>query len=1084
MIALNSAIHHAYSVYKIAPTEQFTSIYFSFIHKKAVTLKLNSRHLLRTPKEDITMKLIEGTYENLITDGLKQDMLDASTEGLVCKQEDIDSAESPNMMTEHLSRIIHNRLSDENLTAEERASFVNRLIDFLGEDKEEKVVDEKQMLSAVVSQQEEARLKATNKSLVRPLTGFRTSSLFTGGQSHVSLSSEIERDIDSADSICMIVSFLKLSGVNLIYDHLKRFCNNPHHKLRIITTTYCGVTDAKAVEHLAGLPNTEIRISYNTEIERLHAKSYIFERNSGFSTAYIGSSNLSKSAQTDGLEWNIRVTNVENPHIIDAALATFNIYWNSHNFEDFRIGGIDKLYKELEKTKTQKLATDVLCKYTILPHQKQILDKLSAIREGGIKRNLIVAATGTGKTVISAFDYKLFTEQTAGNHRLLFIAHRQEILKQARRTYRSVLQDANFGDIWVGDSHPVNGIDHLFISVQTFNSKFDNIFSNLPENYYDYIVIDEAHHLVADSYRKVLCKFCPQLLVGLTATPERMDGESLLPDFDNQISAEIRLPKALDEGLLTPFQYLCINDDTDLTDEELMQGDRYVATKLTEKLCNSERVGLIINRLQYYLPDEHKCRALGFCATKKHAQYMAEQFCMTGLKAAYLTSDNDEERHTLNRQLAKGEINYLFVVDIFNEGVDIPSVDTVLFLRPTESLTIFLQQLGRGLRLYPGKQQLTVFDFVAQLNQKYDFTSRFRSLLTRTDKSVVEQVKNGFTFLPHGCTIHMEEKAQEYVLQNIKAAIYNKARLVKELRTYTSSPTLCEFIANNGQDIRIIYKGGNCWSSLKREAGLCHYEEDENTKRFTKGISNLVHVNSIPYLNFIRKTMKCEGNITYNSKEEETFAVMLYYSLYGDKISKIGVKSIDEALRRLKHYPIFVSEVLELTEYIIANLDKKTFSIGKGMPATLEQYGCYTREEVFAIFGRQTAEKKMQGSVAGVFNIEELNTELFFVTLNKSDKDFSAETMYNDYVVSEYEFHWESKNTDSHTGKGKRFVKQKENGKKFLLFVRENKKDGFGNTCPFICFGLIDYISSKGDKPMKINWQMHQPILPRFLNAV
>lgn len=1030
------------------------------------------------------MKLIEGTYENLITDGLKHDMLEASVKGFVCKQEDIDGAESPSMMTEHLSRIIRNRLSDDNLTAEERASFVNRLIDFLGEDNEEKLVDENQMLSAVISQKDEARLKATSQTLVRPLTGFRTSNLFTGGQSRVSLSSEIERDIESADSICMIVSFLKLSGVNLIFDHLKRFCSHPAHKLRIITTTYCGVTDAKAVERLASLPNTEIRISYNTQIERLHAKSYIFERNSGFSTAYIGSSNLSKSAQTDGLEWNIRVTNVENPHIIDAALATFNIYWNSHNFEDFREGGIEKLYKELEKTRAPKLATDVLNKYTILPHQKQILDKLSAIREGGIKRNLIVAATGTGKTVISAFDYKVFTEQTDGEHRLLFIAHRQEILKQSRRTYRSVLQDANFGDVWVGDSRPQNGIDHLFISVQTFNSKFDSIFSNLPNNYYDYIVIDEAHHLVADSYRTVLNKFTPQLLVGLTATPERMDGESLLPDFDNQISAEIRLPKALDEGLLTPFQYLCISDDTDLTDEELMQGHRYVATKLTDKLCNKERVGLIVNKLQYYLPDEHKCRALGFCATKKHAQYMAEQFCMVGLKAAYLTSDNDEERLTLNKQLAKGEINYLFVVDIFNEGVDIPAVDTVLFLRPTESLTIFLQQLGRGLRLYPGKQQLTVFDFVAQLNQKYDFASRFRSLLTRTDKSVVEQVKNGFTLLPHGCTIHMEEKAQEYVLDNIKAAIYNKSRLVKELRTYTHTPTLGEFIANNGQDIRLIYKGSNCWSSLKREAGLCNYTDDDNTKRFTKGISNLIHVNSVTYLNFIRKVMKSQGMIATDNQQEETYAIMLYYSLFGDKVSKIGVNTIYEALRRLKRYPDFVSEILELTEYILSNLEKKTFAVGEGMPATLEQYGCYTREEVFAIFGRQTADKKMQGSVAGIFNIEELNTELFFVTLNKSDKDFSAETMYNDYVVSEYEFHWESQNTDSHAGKGKRFVKQKENGKKFLLFVRENKKDGFGNTCPFICFGLVDYISSKCDKPMKINWQMHQPILPRFLNAV
>ena len=1030
------------------------------------------------------MKLIEGTYENLITDGLKREMLTSSEKGLICKQEDIDGAESPNMLTEHLSRIIRNRLSDENLTTEERAAFANRLIDFLGEEKEEKVVDDKQMLAAVVSRQEEARLKATNSTLVRPLTGFRVSNLFTGGQSHVSLSSEIERDIESADSICMIVSFLKLSGVNLIYDHLKRFCSNPQHRLRIITTTYCGVTDAKAVERLACLPNTEIRISYNTQIERLHAKSYIFERNSGFSTAYIGSSNLSKSAQTDGLEWNIRVTNVENPHIINAALATFDIYWNSHNFEDFHEGGIEKLYKELQKVREPNLATDVLAKYTILPHQKQILDKLAVIREGGVRRNLIVAATGTGKTVISAFDYKVFTEQTEGTHRLLFVAHREEILKQSRRTYRSVLLDANFGDIWVGDSRPLNGIDHLFISVQTFNSKYERIFSGLPADYYDYIVIDEAHHLVADSYRKIISKFTPKLLVGLTATPERMDGVSLLPDFDNQISAEIRLPKALDEGLLTPFQYLCISDETDLTDEELMQGDRYVATKLTEKLCNRERVGLIVNRLQYYLADERKCRALGFCATKKHAQFMAEEFRRVGLKAAYLTSDNDAERLSLNKQLAKGEINYLFVVDIFNEGVDIPAVDTVLFLRPTESLTIFLQQLGRGLRLYPGKQQLTVFDFVAQLNQKYDFASRFRSLLMRTDKSVVDQVKNGFTLLPHGCSIHMEEKAQEYVLQNIKAAIYNKARLVKELRTYTHTPTLAEFIENNGQDVRLIYKGGYCWSSLKREAGMCDYPEDENTKLFVKGIGNLVHVNTVSYLNFIRKVMLAKGNVKCNDEREETFAVMLYYTLFIDKISKVGVKSISEALRRLADYPMFISEILELTDYLLAHLETKTFSVGEGMPMGLEQYGCYTREEVFAIFKRQTANKKMQGSVAGVFNIEELNTELFFVTLNKSDKDFSAETMYNDYVVSENEFRWESQNTDSHQGKGKRFVEQKKNGKKFLLFVRENKKDGYGNTCPFICFGLVDYIRSKDDKPMKINWQTHQPILPRFLNAV
>ncbi len=1037
------------------------------------------------PKLKDIMKLREGAYENLITGEVQADMQQAATEGLVCRQTGIDEAESPTMLAEHVQKIVCNRLSDESLTAEERVNFVNRLIDFMGDVSEEKIEDDTQMLSAVVSKQENARLKTTNQDVVRPLTGFRISSLFTGGQGSVPMNTEIERDIESADNIYLIVSFLKLSGVNLIYEKLKKFCENDRHKLRIITTTYCGVTEAKAVERLAKLPNTEIRISYNTRIERLHAKSYIFERNSGFSTAYIGSSNLSKSAQTDGLEWNIRVTNIENPHIIKTALATFSLYWNSHNFENFSEGGIDKLRRELNEERHKSgNGVSQLSKYSILPHQKHILDRLAAVRDNGINRNLIVAATGTGKTVVSAFDYKMFSEANPNHRRLLFVAHRQEILVQSRNTYRSVLMDANFGDVWVGQYKPANGIDCLFVSVQTFNSKFEEIFGNLPKNYYDYIVIDEAHHLVADSYRNILSHFAPKLLVGLTATPERMDGESLLPDFCNQISAEIRLPKALDEGLLTPFQYLCISDNTDLTDDDLMQGGKYVATKLTEKLCNKERVGLIIDRLKYYLPDENKCRTLGFCSTKEHARYMAESFKTYGLKADYLTADRDSERQRLAKQLGRGEINYLFVVDIFNEGIDIPSVDTVLFLRPTESLTVFLQQLGRGLRLYPGKQLLTVFDFVAQLNRKYDFTSRFRSLMVRKDKSVVEQVKNGFTLLPHGCTIHMEERAQQYVLENIKAAVYSKRRLIQELRSYDHCPTLSEFINNNGQDVRIVYKGNNCWTTLKREAGLCAYSDDEHTRRFEKGIGNLVHANSTAYLNFIKRILSGLDSITFADDRERSFGVMIYYTLFLDKIGKLGFNNIEEALALLGSYPQFVAELRELIDYLLANIERKTFPVGEGLPNALEQYGCYTREEVFAIFGRQTANKKMQGSVAGVFNIEELNTELFFVTLNKSDKDFSASTMYDDYVVSETQFHWKSQNTDTHQGRGRRFVEQARNKRKFLLFVREYKRDGFGNTCPFYCFGLVDYISSRDDKPMSIDWRMHQPILPQFIKAV
>lgn len=284
--------------------------------------------------------------------------------------------------------------------------------------------------------------------------------------------------------------------------------------------------------------------------------------------------------------------------------------------------------------------------------------------------------------------------------------------------------------------------------------------------------------------------------------------------------------------------------------------------------------------------------------------------------------------------------------------------------------------------------------------------------------------------------------------------------------------------------MRLIYKGNNCWSSLKREAGLCSYPTDDNSRRYEKGIGNLVHANSAVYLQFIKKTLSHLDTVTFADKREQTFGVMLYYTLYLDRIGKTGVDSMEEAIARLAGYPAFVTELQELVDYLLEHLEMKTFAVGEGLPVALEQYGCYTREEIFAIFGRQTANKRMQGCVAGVFNIEELNTELFFVTLNKSDKDFSASTMYDDYVVSENQFHWKSQNTDTHKGRGKRFVEQAQNKKKFLLFVREYKRDGFGNTCPFYCFGLVDYISSRDDKPMSIDWRMHQPILPQFINAV
>ena len=1032
--------------------------------------------------------LKQGIYEHIINQETDRRMQAAVQSGLVCVQQQIDSAESPQMLANYLANAIRQKLEDTE-EQQDRVNLINRIMIDAGLLDDKQIVKPADLLAEVMTQQQSALQNQSNTQTIRPISGFRVSNLFTGGSSTLSLGEEIRREIASADEICFIVSFLKVSGVRILLDDLKKFCSREVTRLRIITTTYCGATQAKAIEQLAALPNTEIRISYNTDIERLHAKSYIFVRNSGMNTAYIGSSNLSKSAQTEGLEWNMRVTSVENPHIIKTALATFEMYWNSPNFEDFRIGGIEKFNKEIHRNIFHTETSDfVYQRYTLLPHQKQILDKLRVEREDrGNFKNLIVAATGTGKTVISAFDYQEFA-RTHSRARILFTAHREEILRQSLNAYRNVLQDANFGTLWVGTNRPqeASEYEHLFVSISMFNSRFDEFFALLDSDFYDYIVIDEAHHSQADSYRKLFDHFQPQLLVGLTATPERMDGKDLRPDFGNRISAEIRLPQALQAGLLTPFQYLCISDDTDLSDDSLWSGQKYNIERLADKLCAKTRARLIVDALHKYLADEYTCRALCFCVNKRHADFMAEQLRLYGFNAQSLTSDTPaDERKQLAKDLREGTLHYLCLVDIFNEGVDIPEVDTVLFLRPTESLTIFLQQLCRGLRLSAGKTELTVLDFVAQANRKYDFASRFRALTLQPEKNIQKQINEGFTLLPLGCSIVMEKKARQYILDNITSAIYNKNRIVKEINSYATIPTLTQFLENNGQDIRILYQGSNCWSSLKRAAGRISYADDTITKRLEKGVSNLIHHNTSSFLRFVERFIA--GENVHMVEDNKTYAIMLYYALFQDKLNKTGYSSINEALEliHLPKYACFKQEIAEIVSFLLARLDIKTTPIGAEIIPGLELYGCYTREEVFTLVGRQTAEVKMQGAASGVFNLPEHNATLLFVTLNKSEKDFSPSTQYNDYLINEEYFHWQSQNTDSHNNNGgRRYTEQSQTKNKIILFVREEKKDGFGNTSPFHCFGLVDYVSSHGDFPMNVKWRLQKPAMAQYLKAI
>lgn len=810
--------------------------------------------------------------------------------------------------------------------------------------------------------------------------------------------------------------------------------------------------------------------------------------------SYIGSSNLSKSAQTEGLEWNIRVTNAENEHIINAAKATFDTYWNNPDFEEYKIGDEEKLRAELKLAKTGRISFDHLQQFTILPHQKKILDKIQVEREQNNNyKNLVVAATGTGKTVISAFDYRRFTNKEK-SHKLLFVAHRKEILEQSIKTYRSVLNDSNFGELWVANYKPTNGLENLFLSVDMFASRWEKTFSKLPADYYDYIVIDEAHHSTANSYREFFKHFAPKVLLGLTATPERMDGTSLLPDFGGKITAEIRLPEALEQGLLSPFQYYCISDDTDLTDEAIWRGGKYIDSELSVRLCTKQRTALIVKTLNYYLADEQKVKALCFCTDKDHAKFTAESLSTAGLKADYLVSGDTEQaknkRKEVVNKLRRGEINYLCVVDIFNEGVDIPEVDTVLFLRPTESLTIFLQQLGRGLRLCPEKEVLTVFDFVAHVNKKFDFESRFRALLKKGDGGIdiKKQITEGFVLLPPGCSIMMEQKARDYVLQTISAAIFTSKKLIQSIQSYSFVPTLGQFIADINQDVRLIYKGKNCWTSLLRAAGKVTYQDDSFTQLLTNNLTKLTHLNSAANLRFILKIIEEKEKLVCSNPTEEKFLYIFCYNLFYKKADKNGpetdMSSLPALLKKLNDYPLFVKEIKELVEYKLDNLEIVTESLSDTVDPGIEAYGCYNRNEILTLFNIPEAMKSLTFTQqSGIVPVDD-NTELFFVTLNKSEKEFSPTSMYKDYVISEHKFHWQSQNKDTIKGSGSRYINQKTNGKKFILFVRETKNDGFGNTNPFYCFGYVDYITSTGEKPMSIEWEVEKPIMAKFLEAV
>ena len=1039
--------------------------------------------------------LPNGLYEQVINKSLDAEL--TTTDKLV-ETAAIDGAEAAKVLARYVAEVVERGLEnvkDNGGDLETQIELVNRIVRDIAAGTSESaydglsVAERAERLLALMERKNTALAVDERAGVVRPETSIAQSSLFTGSLHEPQMYTELKKEIVSCDRIDMLVSFIKWSGLRLLMDELAEFTRNGG-RLRVITTSYMGATDIKAIEELRKLPNTQIKVSYDTKRTRLHAKTYVFYRDTGFTTAYVGSSNLSNAAISSGLEWNVKVTKKDLPETIDKIEATFESYWNSGEFEYYDEGQQERLSRALKAEKYFDSNNAETYTVDVQPYsyQQEILDKLEAERAvRGYTRNLVVAATGTGKTVVSALDYRRFRRQNPSSPcRLLFVAHREEILRQSLYTFRAALKDANFGEMFVGNIRP-ESLDNLFISIQTFNSR--NFTEKTTADFYDYIVVDEFHHAAAPTYQKLLTYYQPKILLGLTATPERMDGKDILPYFSNRIAAEIRLPEAIDRKLLCPFQYFGVTDVVDLDSLRWTAGG-YDRTELSNiytisGLVAKRRADLVIESLLKYVTDIDDVKGLGFCVSVEHAKFMANIFNERGIPSRFLTGDfPDEERKDAKNKLVSGQVRFIFVVDIYNEGVDIPEVNTVLFLRPTESLTVFLQQLGRGLRLSEGKECLTVLDFIGQANKKYNFEDKFAALLTNTTRGVTREIRDGFISLPKGCYIQLERKAAKYILDNIRASYGNSAGLVSRIATFREDMgkelTLANFLDHYRLDPRSLYK----FSSFSRLCVRADVRDDFTEpleETMTKAFARLSVIDSRRWISFLLDILPRLDDVDFSALPpvEKRMLQMFYVTVWGKAAEDWGSDEVLDNLYALSDSPVMLSELLELLRYQYQRIDFVDEAVDVGFDCPLDLHCTYTRDQILVAMDFLKPATVREG----VKWLPEKKLDLFFVTLNKSDKDYSPTTMYKDYSINSQLFHWQSQSTTAdNSPTGQRYIHHQKQGSRVLLFVREFKSDRITSGAEaYTYLGPARYVKHDGSRPMNITWKLDAPIPAKFL---
>ncbi|MEV4655561.1 DUF3427 domain-containing protein [Micromonospora sp. NPDC049301] len=1014
--------------------------------------------------------LERGIYEHLITQELAGRL--QHVDPALVQHDKLDPADAHDVLARHIATLARRALlavpgGDDKLARQ--VEVANRIAESIAVVKphavgaDDQVADAEHLLHAIAAL---PTPPAVPTFPVRPTTPFSTGALLVNGRQQPRIGHEVTHEMASADSVDLLCAFIKWHGLRLVEPAIRELIDRGGH-IRIITTTYLGATDQRALDRLTEL-GAEVKVSYETRTTRLHAKAWLFRRNNGTTTAYVGSSNLSKSALVDGVEWNVRVSNLEQPHVIDTFTATFEDYWNDPAFEAYdpaKDG--ERLGHALRGERAGEAPTEI-ANLEVRPYryQREILDDLTAERAvHGRWRNLVVMATGTGKTVVAALDYRRLHRDKRVDS-LLFVAHQEQILRQSRSTFRQVMGDGSFGETLVGGAKPTQW-RHVFASIQSLHRQ------EIDPERFDIVIVDEFHHAEAPTYARLLERLRPRVLLGLTATPDRADGGDVRRWFDGHAAVELHLREALERQLLVPFHYFGLHDDVDLSQLQWKRGQGYNPAELDGLYTGNHARARMVLRATRDLVDLGRMRALGFCVSIGHAEFMADWFTQQGVPSAAVTSKVDPAgRQALIRDFKAGELRVLFTVDLFNEGVDLPMVDTILMLRPTESATIFLQQLGRGLRLDDDKPCLTVLDFIGGQHANFRFDLRWRALTGVSRREVYDTVEQDFPSLPSGCHVELDRVAKEVVLRNLEKAVpSSKNSMVAELRQ-VGDVTLAEFLRETGLEIEDVYRSATLggWTGLRRLARVETSAPGPDDRELGRAIGRMLHTDD-PERLALWEQVAAGGTVTGGRLLD-----MLHFSLWGPNVP---LSERDERLARLWGEPARCVELRQVAEVLRERIHRVTEPVGLG-GAPLRVHARYSRNEACAAFGMPNP-----GSLReGVKWLESEQADLFFVTLLKSEQHYSPTTMYADRAITETLFQWESQSTTSSaSATGQRYIHHASQGSTVHLFVRETKvAEGALGVPAYLYAGPMTYRRHSGDRPMRIEWELARP-LPADLYA-